>query len=87
MPFQKGNKEGGRKPLAVEKSVLQYYMDALPKAFKIIDKMLNSKVKGDKKWAVERLEKGWVKSIPQMISGDPNNETPIPIYMSKSIKK
>lgn len=60
----------GRKSMIEELQVLRRYSELTEPAFKFIRECLEGDNKADKKWAVERLEKGWVKAIPQMVIGD-----------------
>lgn len=78
----------GRKSKFEEVQIAQRYTDLSVKAFQFLTECLNGKNKANKKWAVEQLSKGFVKMIPQVnkIGGDPDNQTPIPIYSAKSIK-
>ena len=63
----------GRKSYFEELQIAQRYADLSEDAFKVIKRMLNSKDKQDKKWAVEQLSKAYVKMIPQTLQGDPDN--------------
>lgn len=58
----------GRKSYFEELNIAQRYADLTPKAFKVLSEMLDSKDKVDQKWAVEQLQKGLVKMIPQDIT-------------------
>ena len=60
----------GRKSLKDEIAVLNRYAELAPKYFKFIQEMLDSKNVEDKKWAVERLDKAFVKMVPQKLSGE-----------------
>ena len=74
-----GNKNSGRKPLAVENSVIEMYKSFIPKVLIIIDQSLNSKNKLDRKWGVEMASRGLVKMVPQIVQGDVDNPVPISI--------
>ena len=89
MPGQIGNKGGGRKSLKEELALVKYYENMLPKVFGEVRIMLESKKKKDRLWAMEYLKTGFVKLIPQVnkLSGNADDQTPIPIYSAKSIKK
>ena len=73
----------GRKSVGKEKAVIEWYVGSLPKAFGVVDEMLESKNKKDRLWAVDWLKTGLVKMIPQIqkIGGDKDNDTPIPISL------
>jgi hypothetical protein len=88
MPGQIGNKGGGRKPKSVEINIIRYYEDLLPKVFIEVRKMIETGNKKEKLWAMEWIKTGLVKMIPQInkISGNADDQTPIPIYNAKSIK-
>lgn len=58
----------GRKSYFEELNIAQRYADLTPKAFEVLNEMLTSEDKTDKKWAVEQLSKGLVKMIPQDIT-------------------
>lgn len=79
----------GRKSKYEEIAIAQRYSDLSEKAFVFLTECLNGRNKKEKMWAVEQLSKGLVKMIPQVqqIGGDPNNQTPIPIYNAKSVKE
>ena len=76
----------GRKSLKDEIGVLRRFEQLSPKVFNIIDKMLDSKSKQDRLWAMDWLKNGFAKMIPQKIGGDPDNQAPIPIYGNFSIQ-
>lgn len=84
-----GTKNSGRKPKSVEVHITEFYTALMPEAFEFAQTMLRSKNKKDKLWAMDWLKTGLVKMIPQVnkIGGDPDNQTPIPIYSAKSVKK
>ena len=60
----------GRKSIRDEAAVLRRFNDLAPKYFKVINAHLNSKIKSDRQWAVERLDKAFAKMIPQTLKGD-----------------
>ena len=49
--------------------IKQRYADLTPDAFKVLKEALASEDKADKKWAVEQLNKAFVKMIPQAVEG------------------
>jgi hypothetical protein len=83
MPGQLGNKGGGRKSLGQELALIDRYKALAPKAFEIVNQMLDGNKK-DKLWAMDWLKTGLVKMIPQKIGGDPENPVVfIPIELTK----
>ena len=74
-----GTKTSGRQPLRVEIGVLDRLAKLTPKAFSLIQKRLDSEDTADQEYALDWLKPLIGKSIPQIIGGDPNNNTPIPI--------
>jgi len=62
--------ERGRKSMREEIAVLRRYNDLSEPYFKFIQEMLNSELIEDRKWAAERLDKAYVKMVPQTIKGD-----------------
>lgn len=77
----------GRKSKAEELKIVDRYAALSEEFFNVLNEHLQSKSKKDRRWAVEQLSKGFVKMIPQVsqLGGDPNNNTPIPIYNAKSV--
>jgi len=63
----------GRKSWTEELLIADRYKALSEPFFKFLKKMLESKNKADRKWAVERLEKAYVRMIPQdiMSAGKP----------------
>lgn len=61
---------GGRKAKWEELKIAQRYADLTEPFFNTLIKMLNSDDKADNKWAVEQIGKGFVKMIPQQITGE-----------------
>lgn len=55
----------GRKSWTEELQIAQRYSDLTEPAFKVLEQMLKSEDKSDRKWAVEQLGKAYVKMIPQ----------------------
>lgn len=55
----------GRKSWTEELQIAQRYSDLTEPAFKVLNEMLQSEDKADRKWAVEQLGKAYVKMIPQ----------------------
>lgn len=80
---------GGRKSLTEELQITRRYAQLSAKAFKLITKKLASNDKSEQNFALDWLKGGFAKMIPQVnkIGGDPDNQTPIPIYSAKSIIK
>lgn len=78
----------GRKNFGIELRIEQRYADLAEPAFKFIKECLESDNKADKKWAYEQLNKGFARMIPQIqkISGDENNNTPIPVTILKDVR-
>lgn len=70
--------KAGRKSWTEELNMAQRYSDLTPKAFAVLDEMLASEDKADRKWAVEQLSKAFVKMIPQDITTG-GKEIPAPI--------
>ena len=70
--------KGGRKSWTEELNIKQRYADLSEKAFVVLSEMLDSNEKADRKWAVEQLNKGFTKMIPQdLTSGGEKLPTPI----------
>src|ERR1044071_7111503 len=70
----------GRKSKYEELAIAQRYADLSVKAFEVLKDNLENGNKADKKWAVEQLSKGFVKMIPQEITGkDGKDLIPQPI--------
>jgi hypothetical protein len=57
--------KAGRKSYLEEMDIKQRYTDLSEPFFKVLKKFLNSEKTEDQKWAAERLEKAYVKMIPQ----------------------
>jgi hypothetical protein len=76
-----GNKNSGRTTRGQELALVTWYESVLPEVFGEVKKMITSKKKSDRLWALEWLKTGVVKMIPQVskIGGDENNRTPIPL--------
>lgn len=72
--------KGGRKSYFEELNIANRYSLLSEPYFTFLKEMLESKDKTDKKWAAERLEKAYVKMIPQKISGD--TESPLIIQVT-----
>jgi hypothetical protein len=60
----------GRKSLRDEIGILRRYNDLSVPYFKFITKMITSDKKADQMWAAERLDKAFVKMVPQVIAGE-----------------
>jgi hypothetical protein len=73
----------GRKSKFEELQIVERYAELSTPAFDFLKECLKGKNKGDKRWAVEQLSKGFAKMIPQQIGGI-NNE-PIQVqWLSQS---
>jgi hypothetical protein len=55
----------GRKSKAQELQIVQYMAELQPKVFAVLQEHLNSKVKGDRRWASEQMMKLYGKAVPQ----------------------
>lgn len=62
--------KAGRKSWTEELEIAERYTALSVPFFKYLKKMIESDSDEDKKWAVERLEKAFVKMIPQKLGGD-----------------
>lgn len=76
--------QAGRKSWVEELHMAQRYADLSPKAFKVLNTMLDSDDKNDQKWAVEQLGKAFVKMIPQDITSG-GKQIPAPIISLDAI--
>lgn len=74
----------GRKTIREEFAIKQRYADLTEPAFKFIKECFEIGEVADKKWAVEQLNKGFVKMIPQAIEGSEDG-VPIIIKIAKEI--
>jgi hypothetical protein len=65
----------GRKSWTEELQIARKYSALSDKYFEFLMEMLDSEEKADRKWASERLEKAYVKMIPQDVTtgGQPIN--------------
>ena len=77
--------QAGRKSWTEELQMAQRYADLSPKAFKVLNTMLDSEDKADQKWAVEQLGKAFVKMIPQDITSG-GKQLPTPIISLDAIR-
>lgn len=59
-----------RKSLKDEIGIMRRYAELTPYYFRVIKEALESDNQDDKRWAVERLDKAFVKMIPQTINGE-----------------
>jgi hypothetical protein len=59
----------GRKSKFEELQIVERYAELSEPFFKVLKKMLNSKVKGDQRFAIEQLSKAFPKMIPTQITG------------------
>lgn len=65
--------KGGRKSYFEELNIADRYNNLSEPYFKFLKQMMESEDKKDQMWAAERLEKAYVKMIPQKIGGDQDN--------------
>lgn len=68
MQRNKTNNKGGRKGFGEELKIRERYTALTEPFFEVLKEMLSSEDKTDKKWAVEQLNKAYVKMIPQDIT-------------------
>ena len=69
----------GRKSFTEELQIKERYSALTPKFFRVLEKFLNSKYKGDQKWAIEQLNKAYIRMIPQQITGEGGNPLEIKV--------
>lgn len=72
--------KSGRKGFGEELKIVERYSALTEPFFKVIQEMLASEEKADKKWAVEQLNKAYTKMIPQDITTGGDKLEIIPIY-------
>ena len=70
-------KKRGRKSLQDELKIKERYSALTPKFFAVLEKFLNSKLKYDQKWAIEQLNKAYIRMIPQEMEGNINGNMTI----------
>lgn len=70
----------GRKSYFEELDIAGRYSNLSEPYFKFLKEMLESEEKSDRKWAAERLEKAYVKMIPQTVEG--NVDRPLVIQLT-----
>lgn len=70
--------KAGRKSWTEEMDIARRYSALSEPYFEFLAEMLESEDKSDRKWAAERLEKAYVKMIPQDITSG-GKELPQPI--------
>lgn len=70
--------KGGRKSYFEELNIADRYSALSEPYFKFLKRMIESEEIADQKWAAERLEKAYVKMIPQDITSG-GKELPQPI--------
>jgi len=70
----------GRKSYFEELNIANRYAELSEPYFKFLKKMLASEDKADQKWAAERLEKAYVKMIPQTLEG--SQDKPLVIQLT-----
>ena len=63
----------GRGTLMDEYNLAKRYADLSERYFNVLKKHMDSGDEKKEQWAVEQLNKAFVKMIPQTIGGDPNN--------------
>jgi len=59
----------GRKSKFEELQIVERYAALSDRYFQVLQKFLNSKVKGDQRFALEQLSKAYPKMIPTQITG------------------
>ena len=70
--------KSGRKSYLEEMQIKERYTALSEPFFRVLKKYLNSEIPDDEKWAVEQLNKAYVKMIPQdMTSGGKELPTPL----------
>lgn len=74
----------GRKSWTEELDIAKRYSALSEPYFEFLHEMLNSEDKADRKWAAERLDKAYVKMIPQDVT---SGGQPIQIAFDPSFKK
>ena len=62
-------KKIGRKSLYQEIQIKQRFAALAPKAFAVMERLLDSDDINDQKWAVEQCAKGFARMIPQEVGG------------------
>lgn len=72
-----GNNKSGRKNFAEELRIIERYSDLSEDFFGFLKKMFESKSKIDKKWASERIEKAYIRMIPQDLNLGGQNNNPV----------
>lgn len=68
MQRNKTNNKGGRKGFGEELKIKERYTALTEPFFQVLKEFLNSEDKKDRQWAVEQLNKAYVKMIPQDIT-------------------
>lgn len=76
----------GRKSWMEEMKLKQRYSDLSEEYFAILKKMMKSKDKNDRKWAVNELSKAFVKMIPQTVAGDEDSPLTFQVTGMKIVK-
>lgn len=76
--------KGGRKSYFEELNIAHRYQELSEPYFKFLKKMMESKDVQDQKWAAERLEKAYVKMIPQDVT---SGGQPITVSFDASFDK
>lgn len=75
----------GRKSAIEELEIVKRYSELSPLFFKFLKEMLESKDKGDKKWATEQLGKAYTRMIPQTLQGG-ESDRPLIIQIAGEVK-
>jgi hypothetical protein len=75
----------GRKSFHAELRLFERYNELTVPYFNFLKRMLKSKSKEDKKWASERIEKAFVKMIPQDVTSGGEKIQPIYAGISKHL--
>jgi hypothetical protein len=63
-------KKLGRKPIYEELKIKERFAALAPKAFAVMEELLDSDDINDRKWAVEQCAKGFARMIPTEVTGE-----------------
>lgn len=74
----------GRKSWTEEMQIAKRYNTLTEPFFKKLNLLLNSEDKEDNKFAIQQLNKAYVKMIPQQLTGDP--EQPLVLQFDRAFK-
>lgn len=70
----------GRKSYFEELQLARRYANLCPKVFDVLQKHLDSPEPKDNQWAVEQINKAFIKAIPQNFEGE-SGESVMPILV------